>query len=242
MNKLISLFSGLTALAITSGAHATVYTSDPTLSDFYLGSYATLSNFNSGDVAGPTYTPTNSSINAGLRVYNLPPSTPVTGLPITDNWILATFGGPVADIRVFPNIDHLGSAFDGFQYQIEGSTNGTTWVSLFDALTVTGAGEPFTLGTFTGTAPTLVNNVLTPGAGPGGTVGYIANFDFGTAYKYYAFGASTEAIGSGNTEQELSAVGAIPETSTWAMMILGFAGIGFMGYRRRKNQGALRVA
>ena len=27
---------------------------------------------------------------------------------------------------------------------------------------------------------------------------------------------------------------AVPEPSTWAMMILGFAGIGFMAYRRRK--------
>jgi hypothetical protein len=25
----------------------------------------------------------------------------------------------------------------------------------------------------------------------------------------------------------------IPETSTWAMMLLGFAGLGFAGYRRR---------
>jgi hypothetical protein len=34
---------------------------------------------------------------------------------------------------------------------------------------------------------------------------------------------------------------AIPEPSTWAMMILGFAGVGFMAYRRR-NQSALRTA
>jgi hypothetical protein len=27
----------------------------------------------------------------------------------------------------------------------------------------------------------------------------------------------------------------VPEPSTWAMMILGFAGIGFVGYRRRKD-------
>jgi hypothetical protein len=36
-------------------------------------------------------------------------------------------------------------------------------------------------------------------------------------------------------------VTAVPEASTWAMMILGFAGVGFMAYRRR-NQGVLRVA
>jgi hypothetical protein len=33
---------------------------------------------------------------------------------------------------------------------------------------------------------------------------------------------------------------AVPEPSTWAMMILGFAGIGFMVYRRKNT--ALRVA
>jgi hypothetical protein len=30
-----------------------------------------------------------------------------------------------------------------------------------------------------------------------------------------------------------ASVGAVPEPSTWAMMILGFAGIGFMAYRRK---------
>jgi hypothetical protein len=36
---------------------------------------------------------------------------------------------------------------------------------------------------------------------------------------------------------------AVPEPSTWAMMILGFAGLGFMGYRRsRKHQGAALAA
>jgi hypothetical protein len=34
----------------------------------------------------------------------------------------------------------------------------------------------------------------------------------------------------------------VPEPSTWAMMILGFAGIGFMAYRRKQNGPALRVA
>jgi len=41
------------------------------------------------------------------------------------------------------------------------------------------------------------------------------------AENYYAF-----TVGS---------VGAVPEASTWAMMILGFAGVGFMAYRRRKD-------
>lgn len=34
----------------------------------------------------------------------------------------------------------------------------------------------------------------------------------------------------------------VPEPSTWAMMILGFVGIGFMAYRRKQNGPALRIA
>ena len=34
----------------------------------------------------------------------------------------------------------------------------------------------------------------------------------------------------------------VPEPSAWAMMILGFAGIGFMAYRRRNKSATLRVA
>jgi hypothetical protein len=34
---------------------------------------------------------------------------------------------------------------------------------------------------------------------------------------------------------------AVPEPSTWIMMIAGFAGLGFMAYRR-KNKPALAVA
>jgi hypothetical protein len=36
-------------------------------------------------------------------------------------------------------------------------------------------------------------------------------------------------------------IGAVPEPSTWALMILGFAGVGFMAYRR-KSKSALAIA
>jgi hypothetical protein len=229
---MLSALSGFAALFVTSGAQATVYTNDAVLADFYSSSYASLSNYTAGDIVSPTYTPTNATLSTGARVYA---GNYTAGLPSGNNWILATFASPTSAIRVFPNIDHPGAGYDGFQYQIEGSNDGTTWTPLFNALTVVGTGEPFTLGSFTGTAPTTVNNVLTPGAGPGGTVGYIADFDFGTSFQYYAFGASTRAIRDQNVDQELSAVGVVPEPSTWAMMLLGFASLGFLTYRRRRS-------
>jgi hypothetical protein len=39
-----------------------------------------------------------------------------------------------------------------------------------------------------------------------------------------------------------NAVAAVPEPSTWAMMVLGFAGVGFMTHRRRSQSSALTVA
>jgi hypothetical protein len=38
---------------------------------------------------------------------------------------------------------------------------------------------------------------------------------------------------SGHDYSSSPGVSAVPETSTWAMMILGFAGVGFMAYRRK---------
>jgi hypothetical protein len=36
--------------------------------------------------------------------------------------------------------------------------------------------------------------------------------------------------------------GAVPEPSTWAMMILGFAGVSFMAYRRSRKEGLALAA
>jgi hypothetical protein len=43
-----------------------------------------------------------------------------------------------------------------------------------------------------------------------------------------------------NLTPQTVALSAVPEASTWAMMILGFVGLGFMAYRRKN--GALNVA
>jgi hypothetical protein len=219
-------------------AQAQIYLSDPTIGNFTgpITSYATFSNYSGidggcGSGSPPTFTPTAAELAAtGCRVYN--GTLTGTGLATTvngqtNNWIEATFNSPVSTIIVFPNIDHLGAAYDGYQYSIAGSNDGTNWTMLFDATSVNGDGEPFTLGTFTGTQPLFVNNVLTPqtsglpsscsGTDTPCAVGYIAFFDFGTAYKYYAFGVSTVAAGNNpqpNTDQELSAVGTGPAAVT----------------------------
>jgi hypothetical protein len=48
--------------------------------------------------------------------------------------------------------------------------------------------------------------------------------------------------GWGIEQVNLSSVSAIPEPSTWAMLILGFAGVGFMAYRRKQNRVPVSLA
>jgi len=54
--------------------------------------------------------------------------------------------------------------------------------------------------------------------------------------------AGFQGLGDEGWGVEQVNVSAVPEPSTWAMMILGFAGVGFMAYRRRNNQSAFRPA
>jgi PEP-CTERM motif len=56
-------------------------------------------------------------------------------------------------------------------------------------------------------------------------------------------GVTGTVAGNNNTvtHQDPVPAGAIPEPSTWAMMVLGFFGVGFMAYRRKSRTG-LRFA
>jgi hypothetical protein len=45
-----------------------------------------------------------------------------------------------------------------------------------------------------------------------------------------------------NSSTSTFTIATVPESSTWAMMILGFCGLGFMTYRRRNQGTALNAA
>ena len=49
------------------------------------------------------------------------------------------------------------------------------------------------------------------------------------------FGYTLVADGSGGFGFDFAVGGAVPEPSTWAMMLLGFAGLGYAGYRRGRE-------
>jgi hypothetical protein len=51
----------------------------------------------------------------------------------------------------------------------------------------------------------------------------------------------TISLGDPNIQGTIALTAGVPEPSTWAMMMLGFAGVGFMAYRR-KSKPAFRFA
>ncbi len=64
----------------------------------------------------------------------------------------------------------------------------------------------------------------------------------GTQAAYLEY-AATQVAGPGGAVSlsltDSSASSAVPEASTWAMMMLGFAGLGFAGYRTSPRSVAL---
>jgi hypothetical protein len=98
----------------------------------------------------------------------------------------------------------------------------------------------------------IFNDLVDFGAGTGlGTKAFLysddqnnlpdpATYSANVIFISEAPGAETDFIGNNGTTYHLfSGVSAVPEPSTWAMMILGFAGIGFMTYRRRSKPALL---
>ena len=72
-----------------------------------------------------------------------------------------------------------------------------------------------------------------------------AEIDATAAWPGFPFtftGTYQLGLDSGSGTFNIGTVGAVPEASTWAMMILGFAGMGFMAYRRKQIGPALRNA
>jgi hypothetical protein len=86
-------------------------------------------------------------------------------------------------------------------------------------------------------------NFLNSAAGCNGCISSDGNQDVVLSFKGFTNSFNQVAFSdSGNPAFEF-AVTAVPEISTWGMMILGFFGLGFFGYRKSKASGSsFRIA
>jgi PEP-CTERM motif len=104
-------------------------------------------------------------------------------------------------------------------------------------LTVTGAQT----ATFSGAAGSVANDSIADATGGGEwTVTLAQPVAFSSLIFETGDGGPSPTFGDFAFVQATFAP-AVPEPATWAMMILGFMGVGFMAYRRRGNGPSLRL-
>jgi PEP-CTERM motif len=100
------------------------------------------------------------------------------------------------------------------------------------------------LGALNGYLDTAANGeaVLLDGY-PGGLTGTNTALIFGDYYFTEALLRLQDVIDGqpGWSLYSPAATSVVPEPSTWAMMLLGFAGLGFVGYRRRAKSSRART-
>jgi hypothetical protein len=136
-----------------------------------------------------------------------------------------------------PNVDNFGS------FTLHNGNDGFTGDIFHLAITFTApAGTSPNPGTYT---------ALLSGSVQGNTGSVSIDFDNTPQVFTFAGGSFTLKINdvdlnlASNPSVPVSGLiiaSPVPEPSTWAMMILGFAGVGFLAYRRRSNGPAFRVA
>jgi hypothetical protein len=93
----------------------------------------------------------------------------------------------------------------------------------------------------------LVYNSTDPGNGKSGFLIDVAPDQYQLMNTILAggpdlrLGISASLIDATGGPESFTAIAAVPEPSTWAMMLLGFCGLGFMAYRRKSKPAVLAV-
>ena len=215
MKKLTCCLAGLGLLSLVHQANASVITSDLDLISKTTGSGAIAP---AGTVVGQVSV--TDILGGGVTV----------DVTLTNSFFVDT-GGP-----------HL-----AFGYNLNTSPGSISILTQPSVDFFTVKNTPSTLTPY----GTFSNGIDCPGCGPGAshkfagplefTIAGITTLNFVANVDGFFFGADLlgPSGGTGSVAGDTIVAG-VPEPSTWAMMILGFAGIGFMAYRRRK--GALVVA
>jgi hypothetical protein len=226
LSKILAASAGALALAAASAGHAaqiTIWVDD----DGAAGPDGLV------QVASGVDTASYSGVLGGFIINHLSGSAGIS--PVSDTQALDTVStGPGGDLIVFVSAQFLTSPIGNF-----------TWLSTFQTQPL-GPGWTLTENTWlsqsnmpqTGTPlgnatmnadplPQQFHNfqIANTGAGP-----YAIN----TEYTIHAIGA-----GSANSTIDVFNAGAVPEPTTWGLMIVGFGGIGAMVRGRRRQAAAL---
>ena len=202
---------GLTLVGIVTGSNSAQATAINWNLSADTGNLGTTESYVSGGISITAAGFSSSSFNHPTDLYGKNNGGDENGLGLTDDPSHDNEISGTNLIRIdFSNARSAG--ITGFSFSMNSSTDGEDWIvygsnSATSGLTEVAVGSDEVLHNLTGTAG---------------------------AYKYYFFGDEFSWSDDNVLLATVSGVtAAVPEPSTWAMMILGFAGVGFMSYRRK---------
>jgi hypothetical protein len=189
-----------------------------------------------------------SVVTSNLDIFSSTAGIAPTGTDLGLVTITDITGGVSVDVTLLNGASFVDTGgHTSFAFNLDTTASPSSITTGFTALSLTLSPFPDpAFGNFT-------NGITCSGCGTGGsppnltgpldfTVVGVTTADFVNNGSGFIFAA--DVIGpSGGTGAVAGdpLVAGVPEPSTWAMMALGFIGVGFMAYRR-KNHGRLRLA
>jgi hypothetical protein len=154
-------------------------------------------------------------------------------------------GGPITPIPGTNFYDApTGTGANGVAlWNIDYSINTGTMTGLTALLTITDGGNTVSFNPLS-ISDNTINTVGAEQNSENLTFGFLSALNFDpNADAIYMFDLTLTNAATGALVSSVQIeVDAVPEPSTWAMMILGFCGLGFMAYRRKQNSAALGLA
>ncbi len=164
---------------------------------------------------------------------------PAKALLVVSTTEVFEFTGKCADCTgTLPNGD-VGAVLDLTGYTLGQTVDASNFVSfIYDGSNVFPGGFTVDLSELTGIGGMFPTSLPGP-------ANIALSFDFGPfAFAWFDDGSWRvgEVAPAAKDYGYSSSYSAVPELSTWAMMALGFAGLGFTGYRTRADRRAVSVA
>jgi hypothetical protein len=203
-----------------SGTLGTVTVRDKTGTDVFTGYTGNYVQVTVDLIAATTWDFVNTSQNTAAFSFNSNSAIAATSVGLAS-------GSPFSWMTTTPVLNNpYGNFTNGFSLSGNGGSNGID--------------PPFVFTLDGALAANLIVLSTNPGSHFGGGAAYFAS-DILCENASVCTNGATGTVAGVNHVTIPSLTTDVPEASTWAMMILGFFGVGFMAYRR-KSQMSLRVA
>jgi len=152
--------------------------------------------------------------------------------PVPDIQFSVTFNQPPDFVNVDAGVDACGCQVDDFQiYTLDSLIRGPEIYTTHNTIRIRSYGPPQPGDSASGGWGPIIATV--PFNLSGDTITFSAPFDLFNNSPFFTYTIQTDYNGA--AQEYVQGSTAAPEPATWAMMLLGFAGLGYAGYRKSRK-------